>query len=306
MSKSLFALTAMVVLFALGWGASRMFPHALDALNPPPPSAAAEYRTSGEKRSNLEFRDQTRIEMNVDTDLRVTELGAGRRIDLVHGEAWATVTRNAGRQTLFCTHGIVLRSDGGTFNVVDESNSTVITVVEGDVLVSTVCDENEQQGPLRRPAVAQSVRPDVRRLIGTRLVANDQLTIVTSAEGVTTRTRTLTPNQTYFMTSWRAGILKFDGIGLGDAIAQVNRNCHVHIELTGPEMAETQLGGSLDLRRRDSVSAFLKALTEIYGVVRAPADPSRPDVIRLVRGHGNVRKLQDITRNSTATRQSTV
>ena len=164
-------------------------------------------------------------------------------------------------------------------------------MVDGDLLVAEACDANR--------------RSDVRRLVGKRLLANDQLTIVTSAEGVTARTRTLTKEQTYFMTSWRAGILKFEGVGLGDAINAVNRNCHVHIELSGPDMAETQLGGSLDLSRRDSVNAFLKALTQIYGVVPAPADPSRPNVITLVRDHSRARKLRDIMRNSTATLQST-
>ena len=105
-SKSLFALTVMVLLAFLGWGANRMFPHALDALNPPPPSVAVEYQTPSEKRREIAFPDQTHIEMNSSTDLRVVETRAERRIDLVRGEAWATVARNVGRPTVICTDGM--------------------------------------------------------------------------------------------------------------------------------------------------------------------------------------------------------
>ncbi len=284
--KWLFALTAVVLLAFMKWGAGRVVTLVLDTLNPPPSQLTEGYRTPPGERRDITLEDHTRIAMNSNTEVQVTEEGSHRQVNLLHGEASLSVIHDARRPFTVCAGGFLFRDVGTTFNVVAAANSVALTVADGEVSLVGACGVDGRQIPLGQPASALFVRSG-GRFIGSRLQANDQMTIVTSADGVSARTRTLTRAEMSFVTSWRDGVLRFEGAGLRDAIEGVNRNCNVLIELGDPAMAAgANLHGTLRLDGPGPVDTFLKVLKRIYHLVPAPTDPLRPDVITLVKERG--------------------
>ncbi|HEY4214110.1 MAG TPA: FecR domain-containing protein [Steroidobacteraceae bacterium] len=221
--------------------------------------------------------------MNANSELRLTEEKSERRVNLVHGEISLNVAHDPNRPFVVCAGGFLFRDLGTTFNVVGKSNSVVLTVVEGEVSLEGQCGDDGRP-ILAGGSTAIRVVGSNGRVIGRKLAANDQMTIVTSSDGIIARARTLSPAEMSFVTSWREGVLKFDGANLRDAIDGVNRNCNVEIELGDPTLAaDADLHGTLKLGRPSTIDGFLKAVKEIYGLVPAAADPLRPRVVTLVR-----------------------
>lgn len=186
------------------------------------------------QRQAVTLADGTRVELNARTSLRVEIGGAERRVRLVDGEAFFSVSRDQSRPFFVETPAGSVRVTGTTFNVRTESPSVLeVTVVEGSVLVH----------PGETPGKAVS---SVSLAPGHRLFRDTQ--------GVTVQM--LSAGDLEASLAWRHGQIVFTGVPLGEALARFARY-HGRTIAVSAEVAERRVGGRFSL---DDLDGFLAGL----------------------------------------------
>lgn len=195
----------------------------------PPALWQADYRTgTGEQRS-IRLADGSRVLLNTDTALAVHFDAALRRIELLRGEAFFEVARDALHPFVVTSAGREVRAVGTAFDVRRQDGQTHVELVEGIVDI-------------------QDARHRQRR----RLRAGESATI--SAE----RVEVESVRRTQGMALWREGYLQFDGLPLGEAVAQINRYRPGKVVLLNPDLVEKRITGLFRLNELERAVSSLK------------------------------------------------
>jgi transmembrane sensor len=95
------------------------------------------YQTAKGERASIELSDGSHIELNTDTELSVQYSDSGRKVTLTHGEALFTVIHNAEQPFTVTANNGVIQDIGTRFNVYQQTAKVSVTVLEGEVSVST-------------------------------------------------------------------------------------------------------------------------------------------------------------------------
>lgn len=190
--------------------------------------------TAVAERRAQTLADGTRVELNAHTSIRFENSAAERRVRLA-GEALFAVAKDPTRPFIVETPGGAVRVTGTTFNVRNDTASTVfeVTVIEGSV----------------------QVRPSAPLVDGTRpisLAAGEQLTAGASGLAV----RPLAPAALEDILAWREGQIVFEDVPLRDAAARFARY-HGRTITVSPAVADKRVGGRYSI---DDFSGFLAAL----------------------------------------------
>ncbi|HEY3757384.1 MAG TPA: FecR domain-containing protein [Opitutaceae bacterium] len=188
------------------------------------------YTTSAGERHTLDLADGSRVELNANSELRVTESHSERRARLAHGEAYFVVAKDADRPFVVETPGGTVRVTGTVFNVSDQIPGQLdVTVVEGSVQVRSAGSAGE----------VYSLKPD------------DHFSA--AASGV----QRLSASALDDLLAWRQGNVIFDGTTtLADALATFSRYNGRPVS-ADPAVADLSVNGSWKLDRFDDFLAEL-------------------------------------------------
>ncbi|HZZ57012.1 MAG TPA: FecR domain-containing protein [Opitutaceae bacterium] len=201
------------------------------------------YATGAGERHTLTLADGSRVELNANTTLRVTETSRERDARLLRGEAFFVVAKDPARPFVVSTPAGSVRVTGTVFDVRDEAAAQLeVTVVEGSVQV--------------RPAAAAPGVPAYSLGAGDHYSAAQPGVSRLSASAVED------------LLAWRQGTVIFDGTRLADALASFARFTG-QSAMADPAVANLKISGRFQL---DQFDEFLAGLP-----VRWPVQVDRDD-----------------------------
>lgn len=173
------------------------------------------YGTAVGERKTVTLGDGSRIELNTDTELTVSERARGVR--LIRGEALFTVVHDERKPFEVLAHQGRIRDTGTTFDVRAETDSVSVFVIEGAVSVTA---EGGRDARVLRP--------------GERLAYN--------TAGEFTATERLDVDA---VSAWRAGRLVLTGRPLGEVIAELGRYHRATVMVSTPRLNAITVSGVL-------------------------------------------------------------
>jgi transmembrane sensor len=206
-----------------------------------------EFRTSlGEQRSVL-LADGSRVTLNTASTIQVN-LHKGRRwVRLLEGEALFEVAHDAARPFEVRAGNAVIGDVGTQFNVDMHSNDTTVTVVEGEVAVSSARPGGSEGAQTNhRPSESMSA------LI---LGANDRIVITPS--GLRAPQRGINVAEALV---WTRRQLMFEHRPLSEVAEEFNRYNRDRIDIDGEELKHQEVTGVFEAKDPGSFIAFLSGI----------------------------------------------
>ena len=188
-----------------------------------------DVRTAYGQQRRLSLPDGSQVVLNSASYLQVEHRLRSRQFVLVDGEASFNVAYGE-RPFIVRSQGVKVRDIGTAFNVRSDRRGVAVSVLQGEVEVST------EQVEARRLSVGQQV-----------LAQADQLSPVTA----------IAPQQA---SAWQRGKLRFDGTPLRDVIVDLRRYRKAPIRLSDPALGSLRLSGEFD-------STAVEALIDLLPVV---------------------------------------
>jgi transmembrane sensor len=230
-------ITAACVMVGVGWfGLER-----LRAIRPAAvPEAGAEVRMSTRHGEQLSRRltDNSVVHLNTDTDLTIRYGDKERVVTLLVGEADFEVVHDAGRDFRVVAGAAQVIDRGTHFDVLLGPNRTVVTVVEGKVIVgrSSVSDGGE----------------------GIPVSVNQQVTV----DGRWPPAQPIAVDAQH-VTAWLHRQIVFDHTPLEKVAAEFNRYALKPIEIVTPGLRKLEISGTFNTDDPSSFIAFLRSLDSV-------------------------------------------
>ena len=195
----------------------------------------------GEVRE-VRLADGSALHINTDSRVDVMFTKKRRLVRLLQGEASFDVAHDAARPFDVEAGETITRAVGTRFTVRRRAGDVELTVLEGIVSVT------DGTGQEARVAAGHGAEITPGRIAASAL---DSRTIAQRS-------------------AWRDRMLQFDGLTVGEAVAEFNRYRQAPIVIKDPQIASFRIGGRFGLSESDQ---FLEALQSGFGVKVTP----RPD-----------------------------
>lgn len=191
------------------------------------------YRTAKGEQTHIRLSDGTRVDLNTNTELQVVYAWLSRKVTLMHGEAFFTVTHNPDKPFEVIAADGLIRDIGTQFNVYRQGDQVSVTVLEGEVSVTN----------------AQTAQPQ-------NLSAGMQLTY--RQGGQAQLAQSTDPADA---SAWRENRMVFKGQTLATVLGQLERYHNVSLATKDPKLQNLKVSGSfptdnLDLAL-DTIAASL-------------------------------------------------
>jgi transmembrane sensor len=197
--------------------------------------------------------DQSTVELNTNSEVRVAFTARLRRVELVRGEASFEVTHDASRPFIVSAGPAAVRAVGTKFDVNRLDGAVEVTVDEGRVAIGS-------------PSVLET-KLDALPTAIPRLSAGQSA--MASGSGV--ELENLRQGDLARKLAWRNQMLVFDGDSLAEVIAQFNRYNKRQLVIADPTLAALRIGGYF---RPTNLDAFISVLQSDFGI-RVDVDDNR-------------------------------
>lgn len=184
---------------------------------------SSTYSAGKGQRLTVTLSDDSHLELNTDTEVRVRYNRNRRHVDLVRGEAFFEVRHDTTRPFSVTAGNLTVRDIGTAFDVYQQSGRVSVAVQEGKV---------EMAGGQQRREL--SAGEQLAYDSDDRFVAAGQ-TDITAA------------------TAWRRGQLLFRGRPLGEVMAEIGRYHDVVIRLRDPKLAGLRVNGNFRTEQLDNL-----------------------------------------------------
>lgn len=205
--------------------------------------ANGTYGTALGQQQTLALEDGSGVRMNTDSQVQIEYGDRLRKVRLLRGEAFFTVTPNRRRPFEVFAAGGVVRAVGTAFAVAIQGSDIRITVAKGQVDVSGA--------PEAEPVASQSTgRGLTARPAPLALKAGDTVTLRGSAPA---RPEFLPSDELQRRLSWQSGFLVFTGQPLREVVSEVNRYSPVTLEIADPKLASLAVGGRFKVGDLDAI-----------------------------------------------------
>lgn len=253
-SPGLVALAASIILAVLATGAAWMY------------LQRGVYTTDiGEQRS-FTLDDGSSIELNARSRLKVRFTAQHRTVDLLQGQALFRVAKDAARPFVVESGGARVRAVGTQFDVYRKNIGTIVTVVEGRVVVAAPSiSAPEPATSDTAPSGANPAAPSDAAPQGEVLLqAGEQLTVSTETAPARPFSQPR-PRRTNIAsaTAWIEKKLVFDGAPLRDVVEEFNRYNRQQLVIHDPSVYEFHISGVFS--STDS-ARILEVLRRRFGV----------------------------------------
>jgi transmembrane sensor len=187
---------------------------------------AREFRTPIGAQRTVMLSDGSRIDLDVDTRLRLRMGLRQRTVDLIQGQAQFVVAPNRRRPFIVRAGGDTVSAVGTSFSVAFEDDTVDVAMLSGKVLVQL--------------AGTGSVRVPPRDLI-TSLTGGESLQ---SGPGGMHIDRNA---DIAAAMAWRQGEIIFKGVTLAETVRKMNHYSTVKIEIADPSLAREEISGVFGL-----------------------------------------------------------
>ncbi len=271
LSRPRWAVAATFAIFALFIGLKAIFsvpePHMWPTVVT---TAVGEYQ-------KVELEDGSYIEVNTNSQLRISYSTNDRVIHLLRGEALFSVAKDKSRPFIVYTQGRYVRAVGTAFVVRQDQSRFELTVTEGEVQlgrspadgsapVVSLPSAREQAGST---SSAQAVRrspssPSVHTAQPLAIKAGQRY-IATTADDTfaAALTQTIDKRELARELAWQDGLLEFSNTPLADVVREVSRYTELSIDIVDPQLRTLAFGG---LFRTGDTPALFEALESAYGI----------------------------------------
>lgn len=250
------------------------------------PGSAEKYATAVGEQHQVSLADGSNILLNTDTEIRVQMSDDLRHIELMRGEAIFDVAKDPRRPLRVVSGSVAVQAIGTRFVVYRQQQATVVTVVEGTVLVSpvgrasedspeSVLDSTEQESG-SSPAAILGATP-THAIGGTlELHAGEKVTVAT--DGTIAKPAAADVESA---TSWARGRMVFDSATLEAVVREFNRYNAEHLVILDAALNDRRISGVFKI---GDPEAFVALLAELDEVNIVPGPDGRRE-IRLAPGH---------------------
>jgi transmembrane sensor len=202
--------------------------------------------------------DQSAVELNTNSEVRVAFTPGLRRVELVRGEASFEVMHDTSRPFIVSAGSTAVRAVGTKFDVNRLEGSVEVIVDEGKVAIGS-------------PSLLET-KLDALPTAIPRLSAGQGAI----ARGGGVELENLRQGDLARKLAWRNQMLVFDGESLGEVIAQFNRYNKRQLVITDPTLADLRIGGYF---RPTNLDAFISVLQSDFGI-RVDVDDNRLELTR--------------------------
>jgi transmembrane sensor len=211
----------------------------------------------GEQRS-LEFPDGSTVELNSKSKIRVHYSKDARTVDLLEGQALFHVAKDKTRHFIVSTGGAQVRAVGTQFDVYERQDSTVVTVLEGQVAVLTpvknVSVQDAGNSPGKPAGNGEAGGPLSGDASNDLLVsAGEQLTVTAKIAKVTEHANISAA------TAWRERRIVFESATLSEVAEEFNRYNERPLVIEDPELYDFHISGVFSSTDPGSLIRFLRA-----------------------------------------------
>lgn len=207
---------------------------------------AAVYRTQVGERSTVTLADGSEVTLNTDTGLRVEFSARERRLQLLRGQAFFKVEKDATRPFVVEAGHKRVVAIGTAFDVrFDTADQVQITLVEGRIAVDNRIDKG-------LPDALGEAAPRIELSPGQQMLAalNARPSVIEA--------------DIEKVTSWSEGRIVFDNDRLRDAVVEVNRYTATPIVLSEDSRLDAiRVGGVFRTGRQET---FLLALETLHPI----------------------------------------
>lgn len=174
------------------------------------------YRTAKGEQKHIQLSDGSRIDLNTDSEVRVSYTLFNRKVKLEYGEAFFSVQHDADKPFEVTAADGLIRDIGTQLNVYRQSDQVLVTVLEGEVSVGKL-----------NATTLQSLRAGMQYTYG----QNRQNQLVKSGDF----------ND---VASWREGRIAFKGQRLDVVLEQLSRYHSVKLSISNSKLAALKVSGS--------------------------------------------------------------
>ena len=257
--------TAMELSGGLAMAASLLVVFAVSFLmiSTPGPVTTENYMTVVGEQQVITMSDDSRIQLDTNSQLRVTYSDNAREIQLLQGKAHFDVAKDADRPFEVYAGDGVVRAVGTAFSVFLAGQDIHVTVDEGRVDLARVA-ASQSFGQSSTKAINQGdtqyrakhgASSNVFRSLdaGQSMIFNSDYELFTQLE----------ENDLARELAWKRGLLVFAGVPLREVVSEVSRYTTAHIEIHDPELNKLEVGGRFKVGELD---AFLDALEIQFGL----------------------------------------
>lgn len=200
-----------------------------------------DYRTAVGRIETVALADGSRVTLNTDSEIRVQVTAGERDVELMHGEAFFEVAKDARRPFVVTAGGKRVIAVGTQFSVRQEPAGVEVVVTEGRVRV-------EEGG------VSSGGEPSQEVLTPGTIAHAGTAGVLVQRESVA---------QAEVRLAWRSGILMFRDQTLAEAVAEFNRYNERQIVIVDPSVAALRIEGNF---RATNVDAFVRLLESGFPV----------------------------------------
>ena len=246
------------------------------------------YVTAVGQQKTVTLADDSVIQLNTNSQVRVDYSQGFRNIRLLQGEAHFDVAKDKSKPFRVYAGSGRVQAVGTAFNVYLRGSDVDVFVTEGRVAVASILNIDDQL-PIDADAsnshASTAVADDTDAYIATRVnglgeisAGQGALLKIAEAVGVDDDTQgaqrfelELVPNLTSSAShlkknhplAWRKGLIIFSGESLEQVIAEISRYTPVQIEIVNPELRNIEIGGQVEVGDTDSM---FKALEVNFGL----------------------------------------
>jgi transmembrane sensor len=202
-------------------------------------SFAKTYATPVGGHLTLSLTDGSKIDLNTDTILSISESQNSRLATLEKGEAYFQIRHDEAHPFILSVSNHRVTDLGTKFLVRDAGSRVQVALIEGRARFESASASTSIQA--------------------TDLAPGDVITATTNSISVAKKTATELSGDL----SWRRGVLVFDGTTLADAVSEINRYNHEKVVILDPSVARLTIGGTFP---ENDVSALIDTAKQVFGL----------------------------------------
>ncbi|MCX6954559.1 MAG: FecR domain-containing protein [Verrucomicrobia bacterium] len=204
----------------------------------------------------IDMPDGSVAQLNTDSAIDTAFTAAERRVRVVRGEVFFTVTKDPARPFVVISGAVAVRAVGTAFNVRQRDSAVEVLVTEGRVRL----DDTRQSRSLL-PAAPSDTEPPLL-LAGERAVVPlpSRSSAVNSPRATVEK---VSPSAAQRALAWQERRLEFDGVPLADVVSEFNRYNLRHLVIADPALAAKRFSGTF---RADGYESLVQLLEADFGV----------------------------------------
>lgn len=205
----------------------------------------------------ISLADGSTIELNAESRIRVQLTARERNVDLLQGQALFQVIKDPGRPFVVHSGPAQITDVGTEFDVYRRETDTVVTVIEGRVVVRTAPAADEMRSP-----VPPDGPPMSNMTVPTHLNVRALGIVIAAGEQVDLRPRALPrPIHTNVAaaTAWARQTFVFSAAPLSEVVAQYNLYHEKPLIIQDPSLASYHVSGVFSATDGAAIVAFLRA-----------------------------------------------